>query len=471
MNLSRRRVWEHGALVLIAIGGPLAQAFSSPIYSSGDEAAHVDYALQVWHGQLPVFEDGLILGNTVGFVPSAQWTAQHPPLFYALLAPVVGPLADAGMVNAAGIAARLVVVLLSVALIYAVRATARALVPARPEIALVAPLIVGASVWFTRLGGSVYNDILAATVVAIACAMFVRLLRGHREWIDVGVFVAACAASATTRLSVVPIAVLFAAMLLVGAMTARTNRSGRLVFASAAALLAMLATSGWFYLRNVMLTGSVSGGHPDWAVERTGRTFQTPWDVALDPDFWVRMLPQFSTSSAWSTRVFLLSVLMLFIVPAVVGVVLYLRAALTQIPPQRTASLLALLTIACATGGIAVMQILHVAGAGSALPRYFFALVPFLAPLMALALVLPRRWPILLVVWVLLRLVLSATELTATLERVFSGPQGPIYPAAAWTSLALLVVGALGLLAAAISRARSMPSAVIATSTIAPGGR
>ena len=443
MTWVRWRGWEHLALVLIAIGGPLAQVFSSPIYSSGDEAAHVDYALQVWRGQLPIFENGLILGNEVGFLPSVQWTAQHPPLFYILLAPVVGPLADAGFVNAAGMAARIVVVALSVALIYAVRASARLLMPATPAVGTASSVIVGLSVWFTRLGGSVYNDILAATLVAVTLALLIAMLRGDRRWRTVIWFALASAACASTRLSIVPVAVLFAVTAGIGFWVVKGERRSRLLGAAALGPAAILVFSGWFYIRNVMLTGSISGGHPDWAVERTGRTFHTPWEVATDLDFWIRMMPQFSTqSTGWSTRTFLLTVAVLFILPAAAGVVMFIRRALAPHGPQRAVDLLVLAAIACAVGGIAAMQILHVAGAGSALPRYFFALVPLLAPFMALALLTPRSWPALLAVWSASRVAMGAAELDATLGRQFGSPQAEIQPVAAWIGFALSAAGA-----------------------------
>ncbi|WP_309069367.1 hypothetical protein, partial [Microbacterium sp.] len=174
----RVRAWlEHAALVLLGLGGPFAYAMASPIYSSGDEAAHVDYALQVWHGRLPVFEDGLELQNTVGVHPPVQWTAHHPPLLYLLLAPFVGPLADAGNIEGAGMAGRFVMVALSVALLYTVRAIGRLMVPQVAGIGLASALVVGLSVWFVRLGGSVYTDTLAALVSALAFYGLLRLAR------------------------------------------------------------------------------------------------------------------------------------------------------------------------------------------------------------------------------------------------------------------------------------------------------
>jgi len=52
-----------------------------------DETAHLDYAYQVWHGRLPVFEHGLLFHPTSpALIPPVQWESQHPPLNYALVA-------------------------------------------------------------------------------------------------------------------------------------------------------------------------------------------------------------------------------------------------------------------------------------------------------------------------------------------------------------------------------------------------
>ena len=51
----------------------------------------------------------------------------------------------------------------------------------------------------------------------------------------------------------------------------------------------MLAASGWFYLRNLRLTGNLTGSHYDWATENQGREIRTLAEVLADPITWGRL--------------------------------------------------------------------------------------------------------------------------------------------------------------------------------------
>ncbi|MFD1859731.1 hypothetical protein EHW97_01055 [Aeromicrobium camelliae] len=438
------RAWtrhlETLALLLIGLGGPLAYLAVSPVYSSGDEAAHVDYAYQVWQGRLPVFEDGLSLDNTTGVHPPVQWTAHHPPLFYLLLAPVVGPLADAGHVDAAGLAARAVVCCLAAALVLAVRWFGRLALPGTPAVGTLAAVVTGASVWFIRLGGSVYNDILAALAITLAAAFLLAMTRSpsHR-WYTIGFILALCAA-ALTRISLLPLCFVLLVLLLIQRWWREKRPFLRAVALPFAAGCAVLVASGWFYVRNLQLTGNFSGRHPDWAVAHTSRVPRPFLEVASDSEFWTTMLQQFATSTIdampW-TLAPQYGTLVLLVLPALAGLLIALRPRRSGFHPLALVIALLVFTV------VAAMQIQHVAGAGSALPRYFFAWVPFVAPLIALALWrAPLRWLVILA-WLGARLAMTAAEFDAVLARVWDRPQAPVYPAVVWTGFAMLTVGAL----------------------------
>lgn len=444
-----RAALEHVALVLLGIGGPFAYAMASPIYSSGDEAAHVDYALQVWQGRLPVFEEGLELQNAVGVHPPVQWTSHHPPLLYLLLAPFVGPLVAAGDIEGAGMAGRFVMVALSVALLYVVRGVGRLLMPRVAGVGLASALVVGLSVWFVRLGGSVYTDTLAALVSALAFYALLRLARGLTPARDIVLFALACAGCALTRFSLLPVAILFAvAVIVIGHLPGRL-RPRHAWLAAVAAGVAVVASSLWFYLRNLAITGNVSGGHPDWAAENTTRVARPALEVATDPAFWRTMTEQFSVGTypalprplepAWPWT------LILFVAPVLVGIALYL-ARVVRTGDQRAVRVVVLLTVLCTCGGIAVMQVLHTAGGGSSFARYFFAMLPFLAPFLVLPLLRLRGIP--LAVWTVVRGVLLGLEIAATLARDLGGPQAAIYPGPTWIGFGVAIAGAV--LAAAL---------------------
>ncbi|PZF79617.1 hypothetical protein C1I92_30195, partial [Jiangella anatolica] len=153
-----------GAMLLSAVAA-LAQA----PYVTGDEAPHIDYAYQVWQGRLPVFEDGLSHRPDGAWLAPVQWTAQHPPLYYVLVAPVVGPLAEAGHAEAAVYAARAVNVLLSGLLVLVAHGAARRVCRPGSTVPPIVALVVAAMAGKSLVGGSGYNDLLAAVLVT---AMF-----------------------------------------------------------------------------------------------------------------------------------------------------------------------------------------------------------------------------------------------------------------------------------------------------------
>ncbi|WP_345751204.1 hypothetical protein [Microbacterium rhizophilus] len=454
-GLRIRAALEHVALVLLGLGGPFAYAMASPIYSSGDEAAHVDYALQVWHGHLPVFEDGLELRNAVGVHPPVQWTSHHPPLLYLLLSPFVGPLADAGHIEAAGMAGRFVMVALSVVLLYTVRGIGRLLVPDVAGVGLASALVVGLSVWFVRLGGSVYTDTLAALVSALAFYALLRLARGTTPVRDSVLFALACAGCALSRFSLLPVAILFAVAAIVIGHLPGPLRPRHAWLAAVAAGVAVVGSSLWFYLRNIALTGNASGGHPDWAAEHTSRVARPAPDVAADPSFWTVMSEQFSVGTypalpraleaSWPWT------LLLFALPTLVGIVLFVVRALRG-RGDRAVRIVLLLTALAVCGGVAIMQILHTAGGGSAFARYFFAMLPFLAPLLVLPLLWLRGLP--LVAWTLARAILLGLEIAATLARQLRGAQAAIYPEWTWLGFGVAIAGAVLALAVLVGRRR-----------------
>ena len=276
------------AAMLLSVVAALAQA----PYVTGDEAPHLDYAYRVWQGELPVFEDGLEHRPEGAWLAPVQWTAQHPPLYYLLVAPVVGPLAEAGHPVAAVYAARAVNVLLSGVLVLVAYGAARRVcrpgsaVP--PLVAFVAAAMAGKSL----AGGSGYNDLLAAVFVT---ALFGVAATAVRRGLDARLVLAIsllAGGAALTRLSAGVVAVVVAGVAgLAGIVRARQRRGGwapvmGLVLGGPALVL---AAAGWFYVRNVELTGTVTGSHFDWSIEHQGRSPKPLWQVLTEYVTWLRL--------------------------------------------------------------------------------------------------------------------------------------------------------------------------------------
>lgn len=287
---TERRVVVGSVLTAVLLAALVA--LTDAPYATGDEPPHVDYAYQVWHGELPVFEEGLELRPDGAWLAPVQWTAQHPPLYYLLIAPLVGPLADAGHPVAAVYAARGVNVLLSGVFVLATWWSARRLTRPGSVLPALVAFLAGTMAAAAHGGGSAYNDLLAAIWVAllfglagtaIRCGLDGRLI----AWLSV-----VAAACALTRLSAALIAAVIATVVLVSGSLRAARRRGRWAHVVALALAgpgAVLATSGWFYLRNVELTGTVTGSHFDWALEHQNRQERPVWAVLVDPETWLRL--------------------------------------------------------------------------------------------------------------------------------------------------------------------------------------
>ena len=392
-------------IVLMMLTATTARSLLSPLFSSGDEAAHFDYAVQVWHGQRPVFEEGLQVQVPWGIRPPVQWTSHHPPLFYLLLAPVVGPLYDAGTPWAAGMAGRAVCTLIAGALCVAVVWAVRPLTGGRRALPWIAGLVAASSPWVMGVGSAIYNDDLASLEITVAIGAALRLLtlpRGGTPpprglWWVLGV---AAVAAASTRLALVPLVlVVLGALALRGLLVPGPSTRRSWVLRPVLVGLAMAAASGWFYLRNLRLTGSLAGGHPDWAMANTERTSPpTPLEVAGDPVYWAKLFGIFSPGNTPSG----MTLWALLLVPSALGLVLALRArAVGTTDAPRPLVLPAVLLLVGISALLTAMQFVYVSSAaGNLFPRYSLPILVVTCLLLAWGLGGSRRaLPVLLVVW------------------------------------------------------------------------
>jgi hypothetical protein len=452
------------AAVLAAILASLVQALLSPPLHTGDETAHLDYAYQVWTGHLPVFEDGLVLAPEAGSVPPVQWAAQHPPLYYLVLAPVVGPLVEGGHVIAAVYAARGLNVL-GVGLLVLVAAwAARRAFPASPLVAPVTALVVGTTAWVARVGGSGYNDIFAALLTTWLLGIAASAVRSGLTWPRAAGLIVVSALCLGSRLhTMVMVGVLVAAVL--AGVILRTagphGVRGEAVRAAVVALgvpAAVAATSGWFYLRNVALTGSVTGGHPDWAAQNLDRVVRPVSDVLVDAGVWTRLLAVFGHDQLPDAAV----VLLLLIAPAALAAVAGVRAVRDARAPGR-ADVLLLVTGATAVAATLAMQLVYTAGGGSPHPRYLLPVIGILAMLVAQGLVSTRRWlPWAAGLWCAVPLVDQAIWIAVSAPR-YTGqwPDGSLSVPSAWAVWGAACV-AVAVAVASLAVARRRTAALLA---------
>lgn len=458
------------ACILAAIAAGAALAFSSPLFASADEAAHVDYAYQIWTGELPEFHRGLVIKPGFGVRPPVQWVAQHPPLYYLIQAPVVGPLIESGHYVKAGYAARAVNGLLAGGVVGAVAWAASQAFRRRPQLWLAAALVTALSSWVALVGGAVYNDLLAALVATLLLGLTIRSLnRGLTLRREVLITVAAAAALASRASLVLIVAGCLGVLVIHRLLVTRSWRRAVSALGRCTVMgVAAIVPSAWFYLRNERLTGHLLGSQPEWAAAHLGRHTRSTWDTLVDLNIWRHLTSLFSYGP-WDP--YLITVLLLWL-PLALAV---LAALLARGRSAGGASLEAHLTSALIVGtalATVAMQIKYTTGGGGANARYFLTIVLAVSLGIGYGLSqLPAAGYLLLLPWTLL----AAADLVRGVGRRLANgpiPGADVYPPAAWAAVAVYVVAvtvALGAQAAMkraavradrSKRAMSMPAAV-----------
>lgn len=442
MTAPRRRAGSARSLLpaaLTVLGGAAALTAAAPPYGSADEAAHVDYALQVWQGRLPVFEDGLVLALEHGARPPVQWTAQHPPLFYALTAPVIGPLAEAGHPVLAAFAGRAVTALLALLTVLTVAWAARWVTGRTGMVPATAAVVAAADVWVLRLGAAVYNDILLVLLVTALLGLTARLVRLGRltvPWLALWA-VLPCAA-ASSRASGVPIALLALAVAAVAALRGpdRARRFGSTVLLP---LVVLVVGAGWFYARNVRLAGSWTGTQPEWAAAHLERRTVPVTDVVTNLHFWRGSFRQlgFAPGSGDVTNY------VLFAAPALVGVGVVVLGLVRQRSASRRPDLMIAALLVGTVGGVTLQQALYTAQGGGVNGRYLAVLLLPFAVAVALGLAaLPGRWAAAAaVVWAALRALDLGLDVRSLLVRFGSSDLPSLPSAVAWAGVAVAATG------------------------------
>lgn len=441
-----------------------------PPFLTSDEVFHLDYAWRVGHGELPEFADGATAPGLPAFSPQASF--QHPPLFYALLAPIVTPLLDSNRWHGAVMLGRVAVLLLGVLAILAVAWSTRRVLP-RPDPTLIVGTAGVAAVIVPLIGVSaaIYNDVLAVLAATTGLGIAATMLRKGPTVGRLAALAAVCAVGFATRASFAVIIVV--AAVAVAIAVGRRLRSRHLVgrgvpvgLASAAVVAVPLAAAGWFYARNQRLTGNWTGGQPELAVEILGRQRRALVDVVTDLRVWVRGIggllaqPADPAEVFWAVRIAAFAVVLAISGLAIGRAMRRIKRGNVTATDGFVGSIL-VLALAGAAGQLAV----HVSTGGAANARYLLlALLPICLG-WAYGLLSPRRARgVIVVAFVAVGSVLLLWQTGQVLQRRVVDPRLSTWEA--WTqgadangvpSLALvgliasLMLG-VGLLAAALWR-------------------
>jgi 4-amino-4-deoxy-L-arabinose transferase-like glycosyltransferase len=358
-------------VAFLALG--LMNVFVVPPLLPRDESSHVSYALKVAQGDLPTLDDQNVRGFPHMRTTLPIFTANHPPLLYAIVAV---PL-EAGIHAHRPILglrmARITSMLFAVATVIGAAVLAALVVPGREDVPVIAAAVVALTPTVPHTTALVYNDAIgmAASTWLLIAGLWIFRHGATRRTIALLMAAAAFAALArSSSLVALPPAILLAGF---GVRRWRVALEIALLTAGAAAL-----AGGWWYVRNRHLYGNFLGTgylpRPDGKpVVKRGYL-----DVIVDLHIWRYMAGRLWDGFAMSSRLTPWSGWWGTVVevPAVVGLAIAAWRAISRRarPSRDTLVVWGALALFSLTVFLSVVSFVSVGG--NAFARYWFPLLP-----------------------------------------------------------------------------------------------
>jgi 4-amino-4-deoxy-L-arabinose transferase-like glycosyltransferase len=356
-------------LLYVSVAGVVS--VSAPLAIRKDAIHHIDYIWLVYNGKLPNFKDG------VTYPPLAsghnfQQAASHPPLFYLIHAPFLGPLLNAGKWKEAIAVGRIINILFGVLCVLALAWAGWVFGGSKRALMAIAVPAIGALMYrFTTLNVIFGNDVL---VVLIATLSFIFIYKLLKEGLQTKYLLALGLLSVLGMASKATYVVVLAINLITVIIAAIMHRKGRLgrriaygaVLASVIAL-AVAVFIGWFYYRNYQLSGSWFKSSPDDFTG--GRAYMSLKDVLTGSGLWSLFYTNSSTAPYISTAVTSM---------AAAGFLTLKHKKIKVFYKQNRAWAITIALLVLAVAGILMTQIQLAVGNGAINFRY---LLPALLPI------------------------------------------------------------------------------------------
>jgi hypothetical protein len=387
------------AAVCLFVSVATLAAFSLPWRGTLDSPDHLDYVYQVHLGQIPDAygsEYGFPGERNVRSSKARQFASAHPPGYYAIVAPVMGPLLDRDRWVAAIAFGRAVNIAFG-----AVGAVAmgwfmwRLGGRRRGSIAVAAAATGSLTVAYVTFSGDIYNDI-AVTACSIAMVGTACVVARDGLTVRRSLALVALAALGMTFKSTHLFAILVSYPALLFAVCWHRGESlRRRLGVAAATAVGMVAAPalaiGWFYARNRARSGSWFRSTPKAPLQ--GRAERSLTDNLTNPDFYLTVPARLLGSERWDLGAFSgrdLSAAIFFVAAALCLAGLARLAwtrSRTAIPTLVVAALLAL-HLALLYGA----QLQHATGFGAYNFRYFLPASLTIAAVLAVGAVQTGRF-------------------------------------------------------------------------------
>lgn len=275
----------------------------TPLWAIPDEAGHYSYIEDLASGHYPVLGKATMGSDTArswlgsGVSPRLNWIAQHPPLYYALDAPVVITARALGMnfgqqVRSARLLTAAFGALTLVGLALLVARAAKSL-----ELGLAAAIFTAATPMFLHLSSGVTHDTLLACACAWAVERFFAwqgLRNRARLYTCAGFLAAAC----ITKITALTLAVPLVAIIGVQLISSSEKWNVRLLDVAMVGLLTFLPVAIWM-IHNIFVFGNPLVDAR--ILQHTNpRVHIGPWEFATSKPFWQQTLINYVGMIGWS---------------------------------------------------------------------------------------------------------------------------------------------------------------------------
>lgn len=303
------RLTQAGVLAGLALflSAAALAAVSMPWKGTGDSFFHIDYVFQVWHGQIPApygsefrfpwQEDSAALDA------QRQYASAHPPLFYAIAAPLMGPLLDSGhwaMAVAVGRSLNVLAGAITFVALAWFGWTFGGRI--RNGLAVLLPTAAVLTTTFLRFSADVYNDVPVTMFTVLAICVTALIMRDGPSWRRIIPLAMVSAAGLATKATFLPTLALVCLVVVVSTTVhGRTRLLARVArgIAWCVPLVAVPAlTIGWFYFRNQALSGSWVRSTPKAPLQ--GRPERSLMDNLTSPDFYLIYPRGFFGNTVWT---------------------------------------------------------------------------------------------------------------------------------------------------------------------------
>lgn len=372
-------------MVITFVSLAALRTITLPWSGTADSYDHLDYVYQVWHGDLPEptgFEYRYPDGPTPRAADSRQFASAHPPGWYAILAPVMGPLLDAGRWRPAVAAGRMLATATGVVGMLLMAWTAwRIGGRVRHRAAVAVPALGGLTTYHLLFSGDIYNDVAATTcsIGAVGTSLVVlchgltrRRLLAIAAWCVLGMLI--------------KVTVIFAVVLAAASVTwvsfARRGTLGRRILSLAPGALLVAApalATGWFYVRNHRSSGTWYRSTPK--VQVGTRPLRTTADGLADPDFYLVVPSRLFGKIRWDVILFESRTVSIAACALAVFVGVGRLVQHGRIPRLRNVLVAGILT--AHLGLLYLAQLSHISGYGALNYRYFLPATLSIAALLA----------------------------------------------------------------------------------------